>query len=336
MSVFSDYLRTIQSAMESDPGSNKYQHMNESRTFSKALSFEALNKALPEKQLQPSLQILATLMGRQPDFNQQLGNHPDFAHLKHSNYSETHTIVSLFLDIKGSTNLFRRYRPQTVLIVTNAIQRAAIHLCLIFGGYIHRLQGDGMFVYFGGKSVPTQKAVESALQFAAMFTYFVKTDLKNLFNEQGIETIFTRIGIDLGYDEQVVWAMAGIGEISEITTCSLHTSLACKMQGRAQSNGIVTGDNILAECKGSEDLFVPVCKRTQDENDRYIFQIPEKKFNYTQYDFNWYQFLKRQSFIATDLSGNLQVKQHTPDRPRILTNLAPIATVSKPFSNENR
>jgi class 3 adenylate cyclase len=323
--------------MTADPNNNLGNNkvMNESRSFSKGLSFEAYNRQMPEKKLQPSLQIFANSIGRQPDFTQQLGNHPDFAYLKHTDKTENHYIVSLFLDIKGSTNLFRRYQPETVMIITNAIQRAAIHLCLIFGGYIHRLQGDGMFVYFGGKNITKNNAVESALQFASMFTYFVKTDLKNLFNEQGIETIYTRIGLDLGHDEDVVWAMAGIGEVSEITTCSLHTSLACKMQGNAQSNGIVAGDFVVSEVPGILDLFTSVCARTKDDNDRYIYRIPERNFNYTQYDFNWLQYLKRQKYIATDISGNLQLKQPASDSPRIITNLAPIAAVNKPIYNGN-
>jgi adenylate cyclase len=122
------------------------------------------------------------------------------------------------------------HAPETVWVITNTIQRAAIHTCLIFGGYVHRLQGDGLFVYFGGKNIGAELAVERSLQFASVFTYFVQEDLKKIFTEQGIEKIFTRIGVDLGYDRDVIWRMAGIGEISEVTTCSLHTSLASKMQ----------------------------------------------------------------------------------------------------------
>ncbi|WP_300601909.1 hypothetical protein [Niabella sp.] len=333
MQPFSDYLTTIEAALHADPLNQNYQNLHtlQEGKLSKGLSFEAFNRQIPEMQLQPSLQRFANELGKQPNFNQQLGLHPDFSHLKHSNSVEHHYIVSMFVDIKGSTNLFKRYKPLTVLIVTNAIQRAAIHTCLLFGGYIHRLQGDGLFVYFGGRNIPISKAVADALQFASVFTYFVKNDLKNLFNEQGIETIFTRIGIDLGYDEDVIWALAGVGEISEITTCSLHTSLASKMQGYAPSNGVVAGDHILDESYLAKDLFVPVCHRTKYEADRYIFQIPEKRFNYTQYDFNWMAYLKRQSYIVSDLSGHLHFKDQSALKQQSTAMLAPIAAASKPY-----
>src|SRR5690606_523932 len=139
-------------------------------------------------------------------------------------------IVSVFIDISNSTSLFREYEPETILIITNTIQRAAIHTCVTFGGYVHRLEGDGLFVYFGGKGIDKKDATIKAITAASMFTYFVKNDLKKIFDHEGIEDISTKIGMDFGDDDKVLWAKAGIGDCSEITTYSLHTSLASKMQ----------------------------------------------------------------------------------------------------------
>jgi class 3 adenylate cyclase len=333
MKIYNDYLSAIAEAMKTDPKSTA---LNESwrtkgQAFSKGMSYEELNKRIPRNQLQPGLQTFAKELGFAPNFEQKLGLHPDFAHLKTSNGVERHYIVSMFVDIKGSTNLFRKYTPETVLVITNTIQRAAIHTCLVLGGYVHRLQGDGLFVYFGGKNITISEAVQRSLVFSSVFTYFVKTDLKNLFDEQGIDVIFTRIGIDLGYHDHVVWSLAGIGEISEVTTCSLHTSLASKMQSSAQSNGIVVGDHIVKEAQGLTDHFTPVCKRTGNESDRYIYQIPDQKFNYTQYDFSWLSFLKKQAFVATDLSGSIFLKQK-PAAMVSTASLGILASSSKPYN----
>lgn len=332
MNIYNDYLGAIKTAMINDPkGGYLYEHIqNRDTVLSKGLSYRELNRRIPTNALQPGLVQFSQEMGLTPNFEQKLGLHPDFAHLKTSNTTEKHYIVSMFVDIKKSTNLFKRYMPETVLVITNTIQRAAIHTCLILGGYVHRLQGDGLFVYFGGKNIPIATAVERALQFSSIFTYFVKNDLRNLFNEQGIEAIYTRIGIDLGYDEDVVWALAGLGEISEVTTCSLHTSLASKMQAFAVSNGIVVGDHIIDEVPRIQSLFDPVCKRTKNENDRYIFQIPEEGFNYTQYDFSWHTYLKQQAFVVTDLNGNIQLKQK-PSQNLSTAGLAKLATPNKPY-----
>lgn len=335
MKIYDDYLSTIRTAMSAD---KKYRSKfsafsaNDS-SIQKSVNYAILNESVPQKRLLPSLSALASELGLVPNFDQQLGLHPDFAHLKGTNNTENHYIVSAFIDIKGSTNLFSRYEPETVLIINTTIQRAAIHTCLIFGGYIHRLQGDGLFVYFGGKGVDKGVATLRALQSASVFTYFVKYDLKNLFLEQGIDKIFTRIGIDLGNKEDVIWSMAGIGEISEVTTCSLHTSLASKMQASAESNGIVVGDNVKNNIGLQfQNLVQPVSKRTGKESDRYIFQIQDENFNYTQYDLDWLNFLKRQDFIITNLQGEINLKRKI-DIPatRSIEDLKPLAVANKPY-----
>ena len=334
MNIYNDYLSSIRSAIASDRKSEKIHEAfsGSSDHFEKAFNYEVFRNQVSEKKLLPSLQSFAIELGLTANFDQQLGLHPDFAHLKYSNRIENHYVASMFVDIKGSTNLFKKYEPETVLIITNTVQRAAIHTNLIFGGYIHRLHGDGLFVYYGRKGLDISVAVLSALQSASIFTYFVKNDLRNLFNEQGIEDIFTRIGIDLGFDRDVIWAMAGMGEISEVTTCSLHTSLASKMQDKATSNGVVLGDNIFKQMTTLQEYFTPVCNRTKNEADRYIFQIPSENFKYVQYDFNWLKFLKSQDFIATDLAGNLSFKQkQNRVEPRLAENIKPIAILSKPY-----
>lgn len=337
MNIYKDYLDTIKLAMSADRKSGAQLSEGLSGfdgSFEKSFSYRHFLDKVPETTLLPSLDEFSREVGLRPNFNQQLGLHPDFAHLKQSEEIENHNITSAFIDISGSTNLFIKYDPETVLIINNTIQRAAIHTCLIFGGYVHRLQGDGLFVYFGGKQVNMTTAVLRALQGSSVFSYFVKNDLKNLFNEQGIENIYTRIGIDLGFDKDVIWSKAGLGEISEVTTCSLHTSLASKMQASAENNGVVVGDNVKTQVNADfQDLFKPVSHRTGDENDRYIFRIPHEAFYYTQYDFHWMKFLKQQDFIATDLQGNLSLKRKQPvSYPhRSIGNLAPIAVKSKPY-----
>jgi hypothetical protein len=334
MEIYNDYLKTIKTALQTSKKGQEqvfssFNGINDE--IKKGIDIvEFLTEAKSNKPLQ-SLETFANELGFTPNFTQKLGAHPHFEHLKYSNTTENHYIVSMFIDIKNSTNLFKRYAPETVFIITNTIQRAAIHTCLIFGGYVHRLQGDGLFVYFGGKDIPENKSVETALQAASIFSYFVKNDLKELFNEEGIETIFTRIGIDFGATNDVLWALAGIGEISEITTCSLHTSLASKMQGCAESNGIVAGDYIKNKVLYPE-LFTPVAKRTENEKDRYIFKIPEENFNYTQYDFDWHQYLKKQDYIATDLYGNLIFKSKQ-NQIRNSNYIKPIAEVNRPYFN---
>jgi class 3 adenylate cyclase len=325
----------IKEAVKTDSSSFINEGLGQPAIHRSKEQFSNIYLRASQKDIAPSLKNFSSKIGATINYEQQLGLHPDFGYLKNSNTTEEHYIVSAFIDIKGSTNLFKKFDKETIFLITNAIQRAGIHTALIFGGYIHRLQGDGIFVYFGGKNISKEKAVLQALQAVSVYTHFVKTDLKEYFNSQGIENISIRSGIDLGYKNDVLWGNAGIGEISEVTTCSLHTSLASKMQSNAETNGIVVGDYIKDELNSEDVFFKPVCNRTENEKDRYIYRIDDRNFRYTQYDFNWSQFLKKQPFIATDQFGNSIPKTDNTLNPLSVASLKPIAELNKPyFSND--
>lgn len=334
MNIYSDYMNIIKEAVDSD--SSNYLNKGFGYPSQKRSKEEFINlySKINENKIAPSLKTFSETLGKTIDFKQELGSHPSFRHLKNTSNTEEHYIVSSFFDIKGSTNLFKKFDKETVFLITNAILKAGIHTVLIFGGYVHRLQGDGIFVYFGGKSIDKKQAVSQALQAVSVYTYFVKNDLKEYLHSQGIENISIRSGIDLGYNEDVLWGNSGIGEISEITTCSLHTSLASKMQSSATSNGVVVGQYVKDEM-ANDEYFSTVTSRTGSENDRYIYRIDDRNFYYTQYDFKWEKFLKKQNYVAIDQMGGAIVKTGSNLNPLSITSLKSIADLNKPyFSNE--
>jgi adenylate cyclase len=252
-----------------------------------------------------SLSGLSNITGIKANYHQRLGAHPEFSYLKEKNAAEYHYITTMFIDIKKSTDLFKKYYPETVARISRTIQDAAIHTCWYFDGYVHRLQGDGLMVYFGGKNTSIAQSTTNAFNASSFFTYFVKNDLKELFNEQGIGRIYTRVGLDTGEKEDVLWHLAGMGECSEITTCSLHTSLASKMQAQTVSNGIMVGDNVL-KYKEIDSLFFKHTQYVEEgKKSDYIFSIPDENFYYKQHDFNWQAYLNKHPLVNVDEDGNL-------------------------------
>ena len=143
----------------------------------------------------------------------------------------------MFIDVQRSTKLFAGYEPFVVANIITTIQRAAIYIAWYFDSYVQRYHGDGLLLYFGGKGMDRKRAIENVILTASVFTKFVKEELPDIFLEQGIEDIYTRIGIDVGEDEDTLWHLAGMQACSEATTCSLHTSLAAHMQGAAWASG---------------------------------------------------------------------------------------------------
>lgn len=282
-----------------------------------------------------SLNALNPITGRNTKYEEKLGAHPSFSHLKTRHTGEYHYIASMFIDVRNSTGLFKKYDPAIVANICRTIQLAAIHTCWHFDGYIQRLQGDGLMVYFGGKGVPKQNAIDNALMAASFISYFLKNDLKNLFEEQGVNRIYTRIGIDFGDDADTFWHNAGIEECSEVTTTSLHTSLACKMQAQAASNGIMVGDNILRFKPNHQDYFEYKNYKKDGSERPYVFEIPDENFRYKQHEFNWERYLKNHPSIEEDEHGNLTFNGGSIlPNPHIQQNMAHLqrnATSYKPY-----
>jgi class 3 adenylate cyclase len=339
MNTFTEYQNIIEKALNRNTLS-KAQNLNES--FSNFTGLNASAQTSPTTRyfsyndyldvrsklsLSNDLIHIAKKMGAIPIHNQNIGHHPDFIHLKGTGRTEKHYIVSAFIDIKGSTNLFKKYDEETNMIITNTIQLAAINVCKLFGGFIQRIQGDGLFVYFGGKQLDKSKVTEHCLTALSFFTYFVKNDLKRAFEQHGIERIYTRIGIDFGDDNKVLWGMAGVENSSEIATYSLHTSLAAKMQGHAGSNEIVVGQNIKDRASFGNGLYSVI------EEKRYIFSDSDNGFYYTQYKFDWLRYLQHSQYLATSTEGDMIIKPQTITVPDTDA-LRQLASINKPYAKK--
>lgn len=334
MNIYTDYFNVIKEAVQADQKNTLSKGLSGIRPSNESYkaTFSSINNKISDKELAPSMRHYSEISGLgKPNYSQTLGLHPDFSHLKATHTTEEHYIISCFVDIVGSTNLFKKFSKETVFLITNTLVKANIHTALIHGGYIQRIQGDGLFVYFGGKSISKEKAIKDALLSLSTYSYFVQNDLKDYLLSQGVENISIRSGIDIGDAEDVLWGSCGIENISEVTTCSLHTSLASKMQSYANKFGIVAGDNVKRLISKSEDFFSVVSKRTGNENDRYIFRNPEEGFNYTQYDFNWEKFLKQQPNVTFDQNGRLNFKLAISNPQLNPAHLKPIAELSKPY-----
>lgn len=332
MNIYSDYFDVIKEVAMADKQGLFEQGLSAEHSVQRSRrTFSSINDKIRKMEPAPSLRQYYNAKGLAgSDYEQKLGLHPDFGHLKTTDKTEEHYIVSCFVDIAGSTNMFKKFSKEAVFLIINTLVKANIHTVLLNGGYVQRIQGDGLFIYFGGKRITKETAVKNALLSLSMYSYFVENELKQFLSSFGIEKISIRSGVDLGDDHEVLWGSCGIDDISEITTCSLHTSLASKMQNSAHSCGIVAGANIKEAISGSEEYFTVVSSRTKDENDRYIFRDSDKGFYYTQYDFNWEKFLKSQPGTFLDQYGKVgfRVNENTN---RDIENLRPIAELSKPY-----
>lgn len=236
-----------------------------------------------------------------------IGEHPDFAHLKH-NEACHHYCVSMFVDIKGSTRLATKYPLIDVRRIKDTVLTLAIHVANFFGGHIHRLQGDAIFVQFVGTGLHPNDAIINSLNAASVLCQFISVDLSEAFINNGLDPIKIRIGIDYGKDEDVLWSNYGIPGCSELTTTSLHTDLAAKLQAQAATNEIRIGRNI-KDALDMPDEFWRYVEHHDNSNqlirDEYIFNY--NGVRYRKYIFNWRRYLLSFDFIAASGINNTLV-----------------------------
>jgi hypothetical protein len=241
---------------------------------------------------------LTTLFGENPNSFERniIGTHPDFSDI---NYHEfiNHYCVAMFMDIKGSTRLNEKYTLLEIRKIKDTILTLSIHVASHFGGHIHRLQGDGVFIQFVRKGQKEQNAVINALNAASVLAHFVSNDLAQIFKNNGVTPLRIRTGIDLGFDDEVIWSHYGVPNCSELTTTSLHTDLAAKLQARAKSNGILVGGNI----KEILDIKPEFCQDIKNENGEVDYYIYQGIKNYRKFNFNWIEYLN--SFDFTKLNS---------------------------------
>jgi len=257
-----------------------------------------------------ALSELANLLGISEVRTPIMGDHPDYQHLRQTGGYDHGYIVSVFIDVKNSTNFHRKYDLNQIAMIIQTIVTAGTQTCALFGGHIQRMQYDGIFAYFGGKNISKESAIQSAIDATSFFSFFIKHELSALFEMEEIDNIYTRIGVDFGDDDDVQWLIFGTPGCSELTTNSLHTSLAPKMQSYAPNNGIMIGENIKKKM-GVIELFCDFLRDSDgniDNSKKYIYQDPKKGFHYCQYDFKWQNYLKHMySFVKSDEKGMLYI-----------------------------
>lgn len=316
--LYGTYINQIRKALAVKDGTKNFSQplpFGQQSDLIKSLMLE--NKTLEPK---TGLHKLAELLGIPEVKKPYKGDHPDFTNLRISPGVDYHYIVSMFIDVKGSTNFHKKYDLEQIALIIQTIVVAATHTISLFGGHIQRLQYDGVFCYFGGRKINKEDAIISALNAASFFSYFIKYELRELFQFEGIENVFTRVGIDFGDDKDVQWIIFGSDNCDELTTNSLYTSLVPKMQANAKINGIMIGQNVKNRM-GKLELFTDLLrdeKGNVDEEKRYIYKDPNKNFYYTQYLFEWPAYLKESFwFIKKNNDGNLYIDYNASPRQNL-------------------
>lgn len=234
-----------------------------------------------------------------------IGPHPDFNALQSSDYINHHC-VSVFVDIKGSTRLIEKYSLLEVRLIKDSLLTLAIEVANQFGGHIHRLQGDGIFIQFVRRNKTPNDAVINALNAVSILTQFVSVDLANIMAQHDLKPLKIRAGIDYGDNDSVLWSYYGIAGCEELTTTSLHTDMAAKLQAKAYDNSILIGGNVKKLLDLKPEFYSYF--ENQDSKEK-VYNI-STQFTYPFFVFNWKEFLTSLPFVwKTSGSQILEIKE---------------------------
>ncbi|WZL80724.1 hypothetical protein QBE53_13050 [Vallitaleaceae bacterium 9-2] len=276
------------------------EHGIEKRAFSESALVPRLGKSVTEH--------IRTLLNKSGEYNERIGTHPDFLEMSEGEEVNQY-VISVFVDIQGSTNLAFKYDLSKVRMIKNRILSIAIEIFQGCDGHVHRLQGDAIFGYFGDRASTISNAVINALNACSILQAYINEHLKIQFEQEGIEPIKLRVGLDLGYDKDVLWSKYGIRDCSETTTTSLHTDLAAKLQGKCSANKIMIGQNILTHLDIPEE-FISIKKKQVDgeiKSDRYI--VNRNELRYKMFQFEWEKYIRTFSFVPkNDIFSNIELQ----------------------------
>ena len=326
MKLFENYLTGIDYVLENKSEFEIYKGKNVTQLLmdSKARSFNgsALNMFSAERQLavyDDSSKAILTVDKNELEryfgpnklsFPQiTIGKHPDFENLGYNDI-ENHYCVSMFVDIKGSTKLALTHSLEEVRLIKDSLLTLCIHVANFFGGHVHRLQGDAAFIQFVRRGEHPNDSIINALNASSVLCQFVSTDLATLFEQRSLNPIKIRVGIDYGQTDKVLWSYYGIHGCNELTTTSLHTDLAAKLQAKADNNSIRIGKNVVDTLDLPEELYSTPTKSENGKNipDYYILQSTQ--LNYNQYVFDWTNYLNGFDFFKKNNFGKLEINQN--------------------------
>lgn len=212
---------------------------NDSVVGLESLSVQDENYEL-QRQLRP-------LFGKLGINKNPIGTHPDFRSLEESRETEKHYMCTMFVDIKGSTRLSLLYELEMVYLFKNSVITACVETVRSFDGHVHRIMGDAVMAFFGGKGKSKEDAIADAINCCITLRAYLEESIKPFMTKHHLEAehFGFRIGCDFGDDNEILWGNFGIATVAEVSATGLPVDMASKLQGLSKKNQTMLGQGIL-------------------------------------------------------------------------------------------
>jgi len=204
----------------------------------------------------PAQTAVSRLFGKNVPSAPCIGDHPDFLELKGTDDYCYCPITTMFMDIESSTRLGLLYPPETVFRVKNAFIQTAIEIIRSFGGHVHRIMGDSVMAYFGGRMTTVESSIIDCINCSAVLRHFAENVVHPKLQDEGINHDFgIRIGLDFGPEKDVLWRSYGSPGVEEVTATSYYVDVAAKLQQAAPRNQAMMGQSIISTICFPDELL---------------------------------------------------------------------------------
>lgn len=274
--------------------------MDSAASFSESQSRDLVPQYSIQKILRPLYQKGEP---QRPD----IGDHPDFKHLLRTDQMIKSPITTLFMDIESSTRLSLLYPLEDVYRIKNAFIRVAMEIIKSFDGHVHRIMGDAVMAYFGGRTATPETGIVDGLNCASVLCYFVEQSVVPKLNSMGYKEPFgIRLGVDFGKEADVLWSSYGYPGMEEVTATSFYVDVASKLQHTAGRNQIMIGESIRSFVDFPEDLLSVKSIKSNGNKVPVPYLQPNhtdakgNPINYRQYELNWNAYLKHSPLASFD------------------------------------
>lgn len=227
------------------------------------------------------------------------GGHPDYNYLaspeKVGQYEEGE-ITALFMDLKNFTKYCLFLKRERVYPAKAAAIEAVIDVCRIYDGHLHEIPGDGVLVYFGGKSKDNLESANIAIQAACEAMAFLSEEIIPEYNnDNSYPDLFPKMGIDTGPS---LWAAYGAHPHYEVKATAFNVDIASKMMCDCNSKQIKIGDDIKNKLE-IEDEYLDLGWIYKKE---LTVEGKECQANYKTWFFDWQKFKNNKMRKEIDLS----------------------------------
>ena len=299
-SIYNDYLGRITDILDKKA---TLETFSVGSSLVKAVNGEVIRESKESTTLPVVKKQLPMLFGLPTGYKSTptIGTHPNFTDMKFGEKRYQYC-ASMFIDIKGSTNLSVNYNLEQVRMMKDAILSLCIQTVTMFGGHVQRLQGDGLYVQFTDKNVHQNDMMINALNSASVLCQFVSTSLADLFVQRNLKPLRIKVGIDFAENVKCLWSHYGLPGCNELTATSLHVDLAAKLQACCASNEIRIGQYVKQFLDLPAD-YLKIPLTPEGKEDIYI----KSSVNYRQYIFDWQAYLLMFDFVHKRNNNRLEI-----------------------------